>query len=148
MHPSFIHKQKTEDMTQKFSKQFVDLAKRYAEHGQKNNFITGFTTIQIEESNVEVKVYFSDYTKKDFAVYFSIKDNYQKKVEVHHFSQTINFNFLMNTSDFSHLIDEATTKICDLESVQIVLDEESEKIKSKISDLQSQIHELSQKLIS
>lgn len=135
-------------MTTKITKQFLDLANRFANHGHKHNFTSGFTKIKIEDTNIEVNVYFSDYTKKDWSMTFSIVTEFSKKVEVQNFSKSIIFGYLMKTSELNYIIEESTRKIQELESIEFIVDEENEKIKSKINELHGQLHDLTKKLKS
>jgi hypothetical protein len=135
-------------MTPKNTKQFLDLAQRFANHGHKHNFTSGFTKIKMEETNLEVNVYFSDFTKKDWSITFSMVNEYSKKIEVMNFSKSITFGYLMKTSEFNHIIEESTKKILELESIEFIMDEENEKIKSKINELQGQLHDLTKQLKS
>jgi hypothetical protein len=135
-------------MTPKITKQFLDLAQRFANHGHKHNFTSGFTKIKMEETNLEVNVYFSDFTKKDWSITFSMVNEYSKKIEVMNFSKSITFGYLMKTSEFNYIIEESTRKILELESIEFIVDEENEKIKSKINELQGQLHDLTKQLKS
>lgn len=135
-------------MTQKMTKQFVDLAKRYALHGHKHHFTSGFTKIKIEDTNIEVNVYFSDYTKKNWSMVFSIETEFSKKVEVQNFSKSIIFGYLMKTSELNYIIEESTRKILELESIEFIADEENEQIKAKINELQGQLQDLTKQLKS
>lgn len=135
-------------MTTKITKQFLDLAERFANHGKKHHFISGFTTIDIKETNIQIQVYFADYTKKDWSVYFSFITDYKKKIEVQDFSSKITFCHLMKTAEFNQIITESTKSIQELESMEIVIDEENEQIKAKINELQGQLQDLTKQLKS
>lgn len=135
-------------MTTKITKQFLDLANRFANHGQKHHFTSGFTKIKIEDTNIEVNVYFSDYTKKDWSMTFSIVTEFSKKVEVQNFSKSIIFGYLMKTSELNYIIEESTRKILELESIEFIVDEENEQIKAKINELQGQLQDLTKQLKS
>jgi hypothetical protein len=135
-------------MTPKITKQFLDLAQRFANHGHKHNFTSGFTKIKTKDTNLEVNVYFSDFTKKDWSITFSMVNEYSKKIEVTNFSKSITFGYLMKTSEFNYIIEESTRKILELESIEFIVDEENEKIKSKINELQGQLHDLTKQLKS
>lgn len=135
-------------MTQKLTKQFVDLAKRYALHGQKHNFNRGFTLIETNESKFEGKLYFTDDSLKQWSVYFQSKDNFFKKIEVQDFSSSITFSYLMKQSEFNQMIDVFTKHIEELESSKVLINENNKRIQSKINELEEQISELSKNLQS
>jgi hypothetical protein len=135
-------------MTTKMTKQLLDLAKRFANHGHKHNFITGFTKIPLEDTNLQIRVYFSDQLENGCCVYFSFISDYQKSIEIQNWSKSITFGYMMTTSEFNQIIEASTKKILELESMEVVIDEENEQIKAKINDLQGQLLDLTKKLKS
>jgi hypothetical protein len=135
-------------MTTKIISEFIDLAKRYSFYGQKRNFMTGFTILSIEGTNMEVKVYFADHTKKTWSVYFSIVDNYQKTIEVAEYSKTMSFGYLLTSKEIKLMVSAITLEIEKLELNEVILDEENEEIKSKINELKGQLDDLRKQLKS
>jgi hypothetical protein len=143
-----FHTLKTKIMTTKMTKQFLDLAKRYALHGQKNNFYSGMNHIEIDGTKFNVKVYFTNYSLEKWCIYFQSDFGYQKKVEVQGFSSSMTFCYLMKESEFNKMIDVFTKHIEELESSKIIIDENNKRIQSKINQLEEQISELSKNLKS
>ncbi len=143
-----FHTLKTKIMTTKMTKQFLDLAKRYALHGQKHNFSGGFTKIKINNSDFIAKLYFSDSSLKQWSCYFQSEIDFFKKIEVQNFSSSITFCYLMKQSEFNEMIDIFTKKIEELESNKVLINEINARIQQKINQLEEQISELSKNLKS
>lgn len=143
-----FHTLKTKIMTTKMTKQFLDLANRFALHGQKHNFSAGFTEITINNSNFIAKLYFSDNSLKEWSCYFQSEIDFFKKIEVQSFSSCITFCYLMKQSEFNEMMDIFTKKIQELESNKVLIDENNKRIQSKINQLEEQISELSKNLKS
>jgi hypothetical protein len=135
-------------MTTKIILEFIDLAKRYSFYGQNHNFMTGFTILPIEGTNMEVRVYFADQTKKTWSVYFSIVDNYQKTIEIADYSKTMSFGYLLTSKEIKLMVSAMTLEIEKLELKEVILDEENEQIKSQINVLQGQLDDLTKSLKS
>jgi len=135
-------------MTPKIKQQFLDLAERFANHGKKHNFNTGFTTLPIEGKKMEVRLYFSDYNKKEWAVYFAIYSDHRKTIEVAQYSKKMSFGYLTTLKEMNFIILESTKKIEQLELNEVILDEENEQIKSQINVLQGQLDDLTKQLKS
>ena len=133
-------------MTQAIKNQFIELATRFANHGQKHDFNTGFTILPFEGKNMEVRVYFSDYTKKVWAVYFSMHGDHTKTIEVADFAKKMSFGYLTTLKEMSFMILESTQEIEQLELKEVDL--KNEFIKSKINELESNIQELQNQLKS
>jgi hypothetical protein len=135
-------------MTTKIISEFIDLSKRYSFYGQNHNFMTGFTILPIEGTNMEVRVYFSDHTKKTWSVYFSILDDYKKTIEIADYSKTMSFGYLLTSKEIKLMVSAMTLEIEKLELKEVILDEENEQIKSQINVLQGQLDDLTKSLKS
>ncbi len=135
-------------MTPKIKQQFLDLAERFANHGQKHNFNTGFSTLPIEGKKMEVRLYFSDYKKQEWAVYFALYSDHRKTIEVTQYSKKMSFGYLTTLKEMNFIILESTKKIEQLELNEVILDEENEQIKSQINVLQGQLDDLTKQLKS
>lgn len=132
-------------MTPAITKQFIDLASRFAKHGIKKQFLSGLTTIQIDgKDDIQVKVYFGDTKKEIYSVFFYKK--YAKIIDVSDYSETITFNYKTTSRELSEIIKKANIKITELELTDDILDEENIKIKSEINTLEENIQELRKSL--